>query len=409
MSSHMARTSSKPVALLLENIHPNAVETFTRAGYALRTFPKALSEDQLIPELRDATILGIRSKTKVTKRALENAPKLLAVGAFCIGTNQIDLAAAAERGVAVFNAPFSNTRSVVELTLAEMIMLMRRAGDKSAKAHAGEWEKSADGCFEARGKTLGIIGYGHIGSQLSILAEALGMKVVFYDIAHRLTLGTARRASTLTQLLKEADVVTLHVDGRAENKHLIGAKELKQMKRGAYLMNLSRGNIVDIDALAAVLKSGRLAGAAVDVFPHEPAGNDERFVSPLQNLSNVILTPHIGGSTEEAQQDIGEYTSARLVEYVGTGGTDMCVNLPQLHAPRLAKSHRIVHLHRNVPGILAQINEILASRGINIVGQYLKTDERTGYVITDIAGKSLNGAPEELAAIPETFRSRVLY
>ncbi len=403
------KRSAKPVVLLLENIHPSAAETFKRSGYVVRTHPKAMSEAELLTAVAEVTILGIRSKTKVTKKVIDAAPGLLAIGAFCIGTNQIDAAAAAERAIAVFNAPFSNTRSVVELTLAEMIMLMRRATDKNMKAHAGEWEKSADACFEARGKTLGIIGYGHIGSQLSVLAESLGMRVVFFDIAHRLAMGTARRATSLAQLLKESDIVTLHVDGRAENKHLIGAKELGLMKKGSYLLNLSRGTVVDVDALAAAIRSKKLAGAAVDVFPHEPSGNDEAFVSPLQGLPNVILTPHVGGSTEEAQQDIGEYTSARLVDYVRTGSTDMCINLPALHAPVLPRSHRIAHLHRNVPGILAQINELLAARGINIVGQYLKTDERTGYVITDIAGKGLNGAPEELAAIADTFRSRVLY
>jgi D-3-phosphoglycerate dehydrogenase len=404
----MKRPDAK-IVLLLEGIHPDAVQAFERAGYQVRTSPKAMNESELIKAIGDVVLLGIRSKSKVTKKVLEAAPRLLAVGAFCIGTNQIDTIAAAERGIAVFNAPFSNTRSVVELTLAEMIMLLRRASDKNAKAHAGEWEKSATGCYEARGKTLGIIGYGHIGSQLSVLAEAMGMSVIFYDIAHRLTMGTARRVASLAQLLKEADIVTVHVDGRTENKHLIGAKQLKLMKRGSYLLNLSRGSIVDIDALAAALRSKHLAGAAVDVFPHEPAGNDEKFSSPLQHMANVILTPHVGGSTEEAQQDIGEFTSARLIDYAESGSTDMCINLPEIHAPILPKSHRIVHLHANVPGVLAQINEILASRGINIVGQYLKTDERTGYVITDIAGKGLNGAPEELAAIAGTFRSRVLY
>lgn len=405
----MKRHPTKPVALLLENIHPSAVETLRKAGYVVRSHTKAMSEAELIAAMGDVVLLGIRSKTKVTKKVLESAPELLAIGAFCIGTNQIDTASAAERAIAVFNAPFSNTRSVVELALADMIMLLRRAADKNMRAHAGEWEKSADGCFEVRGKTLGIVGYGHIGSQLSVLAEALGMRVVFFDIAHRLAMGTARKATSLAQLLKESDIVTLHVDGRSENKHLIGAKELGLMKRGSYLLNLSRGTVVDVDALAAAIRSRKLAGAAVDVFPHEPSGNDEAFVSPLQGLANVILTPHVGGSTEEAQQDIGEYTSARLVDYARTGSTDMCINLPELHAPVLPRSHRIAHLHRNVPGILAQINERLAARGINIVGQYLKTDERTGYVITDIAGKGLNGAPEELAAIAHTFRSRVLY
>lgn len=405
----MKSKAHKPVALLLENIHTDAHDALSAAGYDVRTHAKALSEDQLIREIRGVELLGIRSKTKVSAKTLAAADSLLAIGAFCIGTNQIDLAASAERGVAVFNAPFSNTRSVVELALAEIIMLLRRTGDKSMQAHAGEWDKSASGCFEARGKTLGIVGYGHIGSQLSVLAEALGMKVVYFDIAHRLAMGTARRASTLGQLLRESDIVTLHVDGRAANKHIITAKELKHMKKGSYLINLSRGHVVDVDALASALRTKHLAGAAVDVFPHEPSGNDERFTSPLQRLSNVILTPHVGGSTEEAQADIGEYTSQRLVAYATTGDTEMCVNLPALAAPKLPKSHRIVHLHKNVPGILAQINERLAARGINIVGQYLKTDERTGYVITDVAGKSLNGAPDELAAIPETIRSRVLY
>lgn len=405
----MATKARKPIALLLENIHADAVRTLEHAGFTVVAHAKAMSEAELLKALPGVSVVGIRSKTKLTKRVLENSPDLLAIGAFCIGTNQIDLRTAAERGIAVFNAPFSNTRSVVELAISEIIALLRRVGDKSSAAHEGKWQKSAAGCFEARGKTLGIVGYGHIGAQLSVIAESLGMRVLFFDIAHRLTMGTARRMSTLAQLLKESDVVTLHVDGRSSNAGLMGEKQIKQMKKGSYLINLSRGSIVDIDALVKALKSGHLSGAAVDVFPHEPAGNDERFVSPLQGMPNVILTPHIGGSTEEAQQDIGEYVAGRLVEYIQTGSTDMCVNLPELHMPTLPKAHRIAHLHRNVPGILAQINDALASRGINIVGQYLKTDELTGYVVTDIAGKGLNGAPEELAAIPETFRSRVVY
>ncbi len=403
------RKSAKPIALLLENIHPDAVRAFAAAGYEVRSKPKALGESELIREIAACAVLGIRSKTRVTKAALDAAPQLRAIGAFCIGTNQIDLKAAAANGVAVFNAPFSNTRSVVELALAEMIMLLRRATDKSVKAHRGEWEKSATGCYEARGKTLGIIGYGHIGAQLSVVAEALGMHVVFYDIAHRLAMGTAQRATSMRELLRTTDIVTLHVDGRAENKLLIGAKEIATMRKGSYLLNLSRGHVVDIDALAKALRSGHLAGAAVDVFPEEPESNNDAFRTPLMNLPNVILTPHVGGSTEEAQHDIAHYASARLIEYLATGSTEMSVNLPEVHAPVMKKTHRIVHLHENVPGILAQINEILASRGINIVGQYLKTDERTGYVVTDVALRGLNGSLDELKAIPHTISCALLY
>lgn len=400
---------TKPIALLLENIHPDAVRAFTEAGYEVRTKMKALGETELIAEIAECTVLGIRSKTRVTPAVLAAAPRLRVVGAFCIGTNQIDLVAAAQRGVAVFNAPFSNTRSVVELALGEMIMLLRRAADKSMKAHRGEWEKSADRCHEVRGKTLGIIGYGHIGSQLSVVAEALGMHVIFHDIAHRLAMGTARRTSSLKELLRAADIVTLHVDGRASNKDLIGTKELALMKKGSYLLNLSRGHVVDVAALARALRSGQIAGAAVDVFPEEPESNSDAFRTPLMNLPNVILTPHVGGSTEEAQRDIAQYASARLVEYLATGSTEMSVNLPEVQAPAMKKTHRIVHLHENVPGILAQINEIFASRSINIVGQYLKTDDRTGYVITDVAPRSLNGSLADLAAIPHTIYCAQLY
>lgn len=321
MKSH----SSHKTVLLLENIHPEAVRAFSQAGWRVQTHTKAMSEDELIAALPGVQMLGIRSKTSVSRAVIESAKVLEAVGAFCIGTNHIDLAAATERGVAVFNAPYSNTRSVVELTLAEIIMLMRRATDASTAVHAGGWVKSATGCFEVRGKKLGILGYGNIGAQLSVVAEALGMQVAFYDIRERLALGNARKLGTLKELLAWSDVVTVHVDGRKENTHLIGTHELGLMKRGSYFINNARGHVVDVEALAASVQSGHLAGCAVDVFPHEPKGNEEKFVSPLQGLPNTILTPHIGGSTEEAQAHIGDFVANQLLSYMATGAKDMAV------------------------------------------------------------------------------------
>jgi D-3-phosphoglycerate dehydrogenase len=395
--------------LLLENIHPAAVERLEAAGYAVETETSALGEEALERRIEGVHVLGVRSKTQVTPRVLAAADRLLCVAAFCIGTNQIDLEAAAERGVAVFNAPFSNTRSVVELALGLAIVLMRDVVDKSAALHHGEWNKSASGAYELRGKTLGIVGYGAIGSQLSVLAEALGMRVIFHDLTERLAMGNARAIPTLKALLQEADVVSLHVDGRAENSALIGSAELATMKKGALLLNLSRGQVVDVEALAAALRSGQLGGAAVDVFPEEPASNAEPFHSPLQGLRNVILTPHIGGSTEEAQEAIGIFAAERILAYLNRGDTTFCVNLPNVQLTEVSGAHRLLHIHRNQPGVLAELNRAVAQAGLNILGQHLKTDERTGYVIVDVGQGYDPAALRDLKGVAGTLRFRTLY
>lgn len=395
--------------LLLEQIDKTAVEYFEKEGFEVRTMNLALGEEELIAALADVTVLGIRSKTKVTRKVLEQAPKLLTIGAFCIGTNQIDLEAAAEHGVAVFNAPYSNTRSVVELALGEIIVLMRKVYQKSVQLHGGVWDKSADGAHEVRGKKLGIIGYGNIGSQLSVLAESLGMEVYFYDIAEKLALGNARKVTSLTKLLKTCDVISVHVDGRKENTHLIGTEEFAQMKDGVILINSSRGHVVDIEALAAAVQTGKVRGAAVDVFPYEPKSNDELFETPLQGLPNVILTPHIGGSTKEAQVNIAHFVSQRLLQFINLGDTMLSVNFPNLQLPALSAKSRFIHIHRNITGRMALITNILAEEQINIEGQYLKTNETIGYVITDVGTAASKRVIEKLKAIPETIRVRVLY
>ena len=395
--------------LLLENIHPAAVERLEEAGYTVETRKGALDEDALIEAVRGVHVLGVRSKTQVSAEVLQAADRLMAVAAFCIGTNQIDLDAAAARGVAVFNAPYSNTRSVVELAVGLTIVLLRDVSDKSAAMHRGEWNKSADGSRELRGKTLGIVGYGAIGSQLSVLAEALGMRVIFHDLTERLTLGNARRMPSLDALLAESDVVSLHVDGRADNTALIGAAELSRMKPGALLLNLSRGHIVDVGALAQALGSGRIGGAALDVFPDEPATNADPFDSPLRGLKNVILTPHIGGSTEEAQEAIGAFAAERLLAYLNRGDTTFCVNLPNVQLAEVSGAHRILHIHRNQPGVLADLNRALAAAGLNILGQHLKTDERTGYVITDVDRDYDPEALRTLKSVAGTLRFRMLH
>ena len=395
--------------LLLENIHPAAVERLEEAGYTVETRKGALDEDALIEAVRGVHVLGVRSKTQVSAKVLQAADRLMAVAAFCIGTNQIDLDAAAARGVAVFNAPYSNTRSVVELAVGLTIVLLRDVSDKSAAMHRGEWNKSADGSRELRGKTLGIVGYGAIGSQLSVLAEALGMRVIFHDLTERLTLGNARRMPSLDALLAESDVVSLHVDGRADNTALIGAAELSRMKPGALLLNLSRGHIVDVGALAQALGSGRIGGAALDVFPDEPATNADSFDSPLRGLKNVILTPHIGGSTEEAQEAIGAFAAERLLAYLNRGDTTFCVNLPNVQLAEVSGAHRILHIHRNQPGVLADLNRALAAAGLNILGQHLKTDERTGYVITDVDRDYDPEALRTLKSVAGTLRFRMLH
>ena len=395
--------------LLLENIHEEAVAAFEREGYAVESLKGSPPAAELAERLVDVSILGIRSKTQLTEAALANARRLLAVGAFCIGTNQIDLGACERRGVAVFNAPFSNTRSVVELALAEIIMLIRGIPAKQRQMDQGIWDKSAEGAHEVRGKRLGIVGYGNIGMQLSVLAESLGMQVCFYDVTERLALGGAQKCATLDELLESSDVVTVHVDGRKENTGLIGPRELGRMKEGAVFLNLSRGHVVDLVSLRSHLKSGHLAGAAVDVFPDEPHANGARFQHPLQDVPEVILTPHIGGSTLEAQKDIGRFVGGRIIDYVNTGSTENSVNFPAIRLPPQAQAHRLIHLHENVPGILAKINQALAAHGANITGQYLKTHERIGYVITDIEGNYSETLLDEIRRIPHTLRFRVLY
>ncbi|MND92811.1 D-3-phosphoglycerate dehydrogenase [compost metagenome] len=395
--------------LLLENIHPAAVERLEEAGYTVETMKGALDEDDLIEAIKGVHVLGIRSKTNVSARVLEQADRLLAVAAFCIGTNQIDLEAAAEHGVAVFNAPYSNTRSVVELAIGLTIVLMRDVADKSAAMHQGQWNKSATGSRELRGKTLGIVGYGAIGSQLSVLAEGLGMRVIFHDLSERLALGNARRMRSLDALLAEADVVSLHVDGRKDNADVIGAAQFARMKPGALFLNLSRGHVVDVDALAEAVKSGRIAGAAVDVFPEEPRTNADPFASPLQGLKNVILSPHIGGSTEEAQEAIAEFAAERLLGYLNRGDTTFCVNLPNVQLAEVSRAHRLLHIHRNQPGVLAELNRALSAAGLNILGQHLKTDERTGYVITDVDRDYDPEVLKVLRDLPGTVRFRMLH
>ncbi|MFO0962550.1 MAG: phosphoglycerate dehydrogenase [Phycisphaerales bacterium] len=400
---------SRMVALLCENVHADAARALREEGYRVEQVSDALDEEQLVRAIKGVSLLGIRSKTRLTARALEAADRLLAVGCFCIGTEQVDLDAAAARGVAVFNAPYSNTRSVVELAIGEIVMLLRRVPDASRLLHEGGWRKSATGCSEVRGKTLGIVGYGHIGSQLSILAEAMGMHVLYHDLEERLALGNARKCRTLAELLGKSDVVSLHVDGRAANRNLIGERELRRMRPGAVLLNLARGHVVDLDALAAALRAGHLGGAAVDVFPEEPLSNRDPFDSPLRGAPNTLLTPHVGGSTGEAQQAIGQFVAARLVECVNSGATAGCVNLPQIAAPPVPGAHRFLHLHRNQPGVLAAVNAALARRKLNILGQALRTDERMGYLVTDVDRRYAADVVDDLRAVPGTVRLRLLY
>nr|PZN50339.1 MAG: phosphoglycerate dehydrogenase [Bacteroidota bacterium] len=395
--------------LLLENVHPVAVARLREEGFNVETEKKALSEDELCERIKDVSVLGIRSKTQVTRRVLDNAKRLMVIGAFCIGTNQIDLKAATEKGIAVFNAPFSNTRSVVELAVGEMIMLIRNIPDKSVKMHQGIWDKSAKGSYEVRGKKLGIIGYGNIGTQLSVLAEALGMKVLYYDREEKLALGNAVKCRSLNELLEQADVVTLHVDGRESNTNMIGPREFELMKNGVIFLNLSRGHVVDINALRENILSGKVAGCGIDVFPEEPASNDEEFVSPLRGLPNTILTPHIGGSTSEAQENIGYFVPAKIADYINTGSTSNSVNFPNLTLPTLKDAHRLIHIHENVPGVIARINRLLADTGVNIVGQYLKTNEQIGYVITDINKAYDKEVIKALRKVEHTIKFRVLY
>jgi len=395
-------------ALLLENIHPDATAYLRDAGIEVSTRPGALDERGLSEALEGVQLLGIRSGTRVTQSVLASATELIAVGAFCIGTNQVDLAAAAARGIAVFNAPFSNTRSVVELALAEMICLTRGLTEKNNALHAGVWDKSAKGAHEMRGRTLGIIGYGNIGSQLSVLAEALGMRVVFFDTADRLPMGNARSVSSLLELLEVAEVVSIHVDGRVGNAGLFGSEQFAAMRPGSVFLNLSRGFVVEPGTLHAHIQSGHIAGAAIDVFPNEPKAQGDSFESGLRGLPNVILTPHVGGSTEEAQKDIGGFVADKLREYVDTGSSALSVNLPQTRLEGGSGSHRLAHLHANTPGVLAAVNVLLAEHNVNVEGQVLATRDHLGYLLTDVGTDYAPDVVQALNHMPQTVRLRVL-
>ena len=394
----------------MENISDLAVKNFQQQGYTqVQKITKALTEEELIREIRDVHILGIRSKTQITPKVLDAARKLQAIGCFCIGVNQVNLKAATKNGVAVFNAPYSNTRSVAELVIGLSIMLIRRIPDKNKAAHEGIWMKDAKGSFELRGKTLGIIGYGNIGSQVSVLAEGLGMKVIFYDVETKLPLGNAMDGKTLKEVLGQSDVVTLHVPETSQTKNIINKTTLKHFKKGSILINYARGEVVDLDALRKSLIEGALGGAAIDVFPWEPEKNGDRFQSPLQDLPNVILTPHIGGSTEEAQQNIGEDVSVKLFNYLEKGITFGSHTVPGLALPPQEGSHRILHIHNNVPGVLSAINTELSKHHINIVGQYLKTNEDIGYVVLDVDKQLSSQALQLLKEVKHTIKVRMLY
>ncbi|WP_228064443.1 phosphoglycerate dehydrogenase [Novilysobacter avium] len=398
--------------LLLEGVSQNAVERFREAGYSqIVQHDKALPEDQLKREIAEAHIVGIRSRTHLTADVLAHAPRLIAIGCFCIGTSQVDLEAAELAGIPVFNAPYSNTRSVAELVIAETIMLLRGIPQKNAACHRGGWIKSATGSHEARGKTIGIVGYGHIGTQVGVIAEALGMHVLFHDIEDKLTLGNAHPAASLEDLLERSDVVTLHVPETPATRNMIGAGQIARMRPGAHLINAARGTVVDVDALAAALRDGRLGGAAVDVFPVEPGSNQDLFSSPLVGIDNVILTPHVGGSTLEAQDNIGLEVAAKLVRYSDNGTTLSAVNFPEVTLPGHEGSLRLLHIHRNVPGVLSRINEIFSQLGLNIDGQYLRTNPEVGYVVIDVSATGAQGDELKslLKAIPGTLRTRILY
>jgi len=395
-------------ALLLENIHPGAARVFKAAGFAVEEIPQSPGKKVLGQMLGDVEVLGIRSKTRIGADLLQRAPNLSAIGAFCIGTDQIDLSPCGAKGIAVFNAPYSNTRSVVEMALGEMILLLRGVFESSNRLHRGVWAKSAAGYHEIRGKRLGIIGYGNIGSQLSTLAESLGMEVGYCDIEEKLSLGNARKYP-LEELLGRSDIITVHIDGRESNRNFIGEKEFAAMKKGVVFLNLSRGFVVDVEALARHVKTGRVRGAAVDVFPEEPESGKVPFSSSLQGLPNVILTPHIGGSTEEAQAGIGDFVAERIVAYFATGSTVSSVNFPVYHPMGKTYLHRFAHIHENIPGMLAKINEVIARRGINIAGQHLETRGAIGYAIIDVDGPCNTGVLSDLEAIPNTIRARLVY
>ena len=408
--SKVSLAKDKIKILLLEGVHQSAVETLKRNGYSNIDYVKtSLPEDELIERIKDVHFVGLRSRTHINQAVLDSAEKLVAIGCFCIGTNQVDLNAARERGIAVFNAPFSNTRSVAELVLGEILLLLRGIPQRNAAAHRGGWLKTATGSFEARGKTLGIIGYGHIGTQLGIMAENIGMNVEYYDIEDKLSLGNATQIHNLTQLLQRADIISLHVPETPQTKNLIGTAELAVMKQGSILINASRGTVVDIDALAEALSEKKLSGAAIDVFPVEPKSNEEEFVSPLREFDNVILTPHIGGSTQEAQENIGIEVAGKLAKYSDNGSTITAVNFPEVSLPELANRSRLLHVHHNRPGVLTQINQAFAQHGINIAAQYLQTDESIGYVVIDVDTDQSEVALKELSAVEGTIRARILH
>jgi D-3-phosphoglycerate dehydrogenase / 2-oxoglutarate reductase len=395
--------------LLLENVHPSALELFHGEAFQLETLKTALGEDELVRRIADVHVLGIRSKTRLTDRALAAAHRLLSVGCFCIGTNQVDLVSANKRGLPVFNAPFSNTRSVAELIMAEIVMLSRRLGDRVREMHAGQWQKAAAGVFEVRNKTLGIVGYGHIGRQLGVIAEALGMRVIFFDVIAKLPMGNNRATKTLDELLAQSDFVTLHVPETPQTKNLLGARELAVMRAGSYLLNASRGTVVDIDALADALKSGHLSGAAIDVFPQEPESNGDDFATPLRGLPNVVLTPHIGGSTAEAQEAIGREVASAVIRFVNSGATTGAVNFPHVDLPPTPGKHRILNVHKNVPGVLRDINRMVSEKGANIAAQVLATDPDIGYLVMDLDQDVSRSVKNAMAVLETSIKTRILY
>ena len=395
--------------LLLEKVDKIAFDLFNDEGYNVKCMDGSLSEDELIDKIKNISILGVRSKTKVSKKVIDSANKLLSIGAFCIGTNQIKLNECDHSGIVVFNAPYSNTRSVVEIVIAQMINLMRKIITKSNNMHSGIWQKDSIDSYEIRNKVIGIVGYGNIGSQLSVICEALGMKVVYYDILDKLSIGNAKKCKSLKELLRESDIISLHVDGRDSNTNLISDNEFDLMKEKSILINYSRGNIVDIDALIKNIKNKKLMGAALDVFPEEPLNNEESFISKVKGINEIILSPHIGGSTKEAQKNIGSYVPEKIIDFINTGNTSSSVNFPKLSLPEQTESHRLIHIHKNEPGVMLEINKIISEYDINIKGQYLKTKENIGYVITDIDSQYNKEVVKSLKNISATIKLRVLY
>ena len=410
MTKKRSLDKSKIRFLMLEGVHKSAIEALNREGYTeIIELSGALPEEELIEQIRNVHFVGIRSRTQLTEKVFEAANKLVAVGCFCIGTNQVDTIAAMKKGVAVFNAPFSNTRSVAELVLAEMILLLRGVPEKSAGAHRGDWKKSAAGSYEIRGKKLGIVGYGNIGMQLGVMAESMGMQVFFYDVLTKLPLGNAQQTASLEKLMSSCDLISLHVPETPATHSMIGGAELGWIKPGGILINASRGTVVDIDALCAVLESGQLAGAAIDVFPVEPRSNKDEFISPLRGFDNVILTPHIGGSTMEAQANIGEEVAEKLIKYSDNGTSVSSVNFPEVGLPAHPNKHRLLHIHHNVPGVMSEINRVFSEVGVNISGQYLQTNETIGYVVIDIDVAHSDAALDKLKSVEGTIRTRVLF